>query len=316
MTDSSHFLHDHLIDAADLSREDIAIIFDRAQHYLAQIASPRRQSSELAGLNVVLAFFEPSTRTRVSFELAAKRLSAEVISFQSAASSMGKGESLLDTIYTIEAMHVDILVLRHLHSGAPHFLRPRIKSRIINAGDGQHEHPTQALLDAFTLHRRLGELRGVKICFIGDVLHSRVARSCIRILLTLGAEIAVCSPATLLPAQFFAAFNVRAFNSVAEALQWSNVVNVLRIQRERMLQGLFPTLREYANYYGVHWQMLEAYPDLLVMHPGPMNRGVELSADVADAPRSLIRNQVESGVAIRMAVLALIAANRRGRRQA
>lgn len=305
------FSHRHLISAAQLSAADIHFLFSHATKYLnfsrSRVDKPL---DELQGVAVVLAFFENSTRTRFSFDIAAKRLSAEVTTFQAAGSSVSKGESLLDTVRNIEAMDVDILVLRHPSSGAAHFLRDRVQSSILNAGDGWHQHPTQALLDAFTLYNRVSSVQGLKVCILGDILHSRVARSNIDILRTLGAEVAVCGPGTLMP---FAidTFGVRRFRNVHEALEWADVVNVLRIQSERMKQGLFPSEEEFVRYFGVSMQHLRRHPNVLVLHPGPINRGVELDSEVADSPQSLILSQVQHGVAIRMALLSLVARNRR-----
>lgn len=303
------FPHRHLISAARLSAADIHFLFSHANRYLDFLRSSARKLNDLEGVSVVLAFFENSTRTRFSFEIAAKRLSAEVTTFQAAGSSVSKGESLLDTVRNIEAMHVDVLVMRHPMSGAPDFLRDRIASSIINAGDGWHQHPTQALLDAFTLYRHRPSFEGLKVCIVGDILHSRVARSNIDILTTLGAEVAVCGPGTLMPAGI-EAFGVRRFRRFDEALAWADVVNVLRIQMERMRQGLLPSLEEFTRYFGVTMRQLRRRPDLLVLHPGPINRGVEIEAGAADSPQSLILPQVEHGVAIRMALLSLIAGNR------
>lgn len=304
------FPHRHLISADQLSADDIHFLFSHAARYLDFLRSPSRKLDDLQGVSVVLAFFENSTRTRFSFDIAAKRLSAEVTTFQAAGSSVSKGESLLDTVRNIEAMHVDVLVMRHPSSGAPVFLRDRIGSSIINAGDGWHQHPTQGLLDAFTLYRHCPSLKGLKVCIVGDVLHSRVARSNISILRTLGAEVAVCGPGTLIPAGI-EALGVRRFRRFDEALEWADVVNVLRIQMERMQQGLFPSLEEFTTYFGVTMRQLRRRPEVLVLHPGPINRGVELDAEAADSAQSLILPQVEHGVAIRMALLALIAGNRR-----
>lgn len=309
------FRHRHLISARDLSKHDIECVFERATDYLEFLRSSDRKKNDLQGVSVVLAFFENSTRTKVSFEIAAKRLSAEVTSFQPSSSSVAKGETLLDTILNIEAMNVDILVMRHHYSGAHKFLAQqaeRVQSNIINAGDGQHEHPTQGLLDAFTLHQKYGSLAGMKYCLVGDILHSRVARSNIPIFQALGAEVAVCGPGTLMPD--LDALGVRIFSHIDEAVRWADALNVLRIQHERMQQGLIPTLREFINQFGVKRKHIEQKPALAVLHPGPINRGIELEAEVADAVQSLILSQVERGVAVRMAVLALIADVRRAER--
>lgn len=309
------FPHLHLISARDLSTDDILTIFERSDDYLRFLRSSDRKRNDLNGVSVVLAFFENSTRTRVSFELAAKRLSAEVTAFQSAASSVAKGETLLDTILNIETMKVDILIMRHHHSGAHEFLasrQGRVQSSIVNAGDGQHEHPTQGLLDAFTLYQKFGSspsaLKGLRYCLVGDILHSRVARSNIPIFQALGAEVAVCGPGTLMPN--LDAFGVKIFSHIDEAVEWADALNVLRIQHERMQQGLIPTLREFTHFFALKRRHIEQKPELAILHPGPINRGVELEAEVADAAQSLILSQVERGVAVRMAVLALLSESR------
>jgi aspartate carbamoyltransferase catalytic subunit len=316
----------HLTTAHQCSRDMLLILFERAASYLELLRSSERKNNDLQGVSVVLAFFENSTRTRVSFEIAAKRLGAEVTGFQASASSTSKGETLLDTILNIEAMNVDILVMRHQQSLAHDFLvrqsQPpynRIRSSIVNAGDGQHQHPTQGLLDAFTMFQKFGGtaacLEGMKFCLVGDILHSRVARSNIPIFQALGAEVAVCGPGTLMPAHIHAlslagAPPVRIFKHIDEAVAWADAINVLRIQHERMQQGMIPTLREFIQCFGVKRHHLQQKPSLLILHPGPINRGIELESDVADAAQSLILSQVERGVAIRMAVLATIAQHR------
>ena len=302
------FRHRHLLSAEQLSHDDIHYLFSSAEASLDLLRS-RKKSDDLQGVSVVLAFFENSTRTRFSFEIAAKRLSAEVSTFQAAGSSVAKGESLVDTVRNIEAMHIDILVMRHSHSGAHEFLQSRVSSSIINAGDGWHQHPTQGLLDAFTLYRTVPSLQGLRVCIAGDILHSRVARSNIHILQTLGAEVAVCGPGTLLPPGI--ARKVKVFRRIDEAVEWANVVNVLRIQLERMQQGLFPSLQEFSRFFALRREHLERRPDLVVLHPGPINRGVEIESEVADAPQALILPQVEHGVAVRMALLSLVARNRK-----
>lgn len=306
------FSHQHLISARDLTADDILSVFERSSEYLDFLRSSDRKRNDLNGVSVVLAFFENSTRTRVSFELAAKRLSAEVTAFQAAASSVAKGETLLDTVLNIETMKVDILIMRHHHSGAHEFLtvrQGRVQSSIVNAGDGQHEHPTQGLLDAFTLYQKFGSpttmLKGMKYCLVGDILHSRVARSNIPIFQALGAEVAVCGPGTLMPN--LEAFGVRLFSHIDDAVEWADALNVLRIQHERMQQGLIPTLREFIQQFAVKRHHIAQKPELAILHPGPINRGIELEAEVADAAQSLILSQVERGVAVRMAVLALLA---------
>jgi aspartate carbamoyltransferase catalytic subunit len=252
-------------------------------------------------------FFENSTRTRLSFELAQKRLSADVINFSSSGSSVKKGETLLDTVNNILAMKVDMIVVRHQSPGSPHFLAKHIKANIVNAGDGTHEHPTQALLDAFSIREKQGDLGGKKVAIIGDILHSRVALSNIFCLKKLGAEVMVCGPATLIP-RHIAELGVQVSYNVKQALQWCDVANVLRIQLERQQVKYFPSLREYALYFGINKQMLDTLDKpITLMHPGPINRGVELSSDAADSHHSIILDQVENGVAVRMAVLYLLA---------
>jgi aspartate carbamoyltransferase catalytic subunit len=261
----------------------------------------------LRGKTIVNLFFEPSTRTRVSFEFAEKRLSADTVNIAATGSSVSKGETLVDTARNLEAMKIDMVVIRHGASGAARFLAERIPSNVINAGDGRHEHPTQALLDMLTIRDHRGRIAGLKVCVVGDVLHSRVARSNIFGLLKLGAEVAVCGPRTLLPTGI-EEMGVQVFARVEEAIAWADVLNVLRLQLERMEGGFVPSLREYNRLYGVSHERLERAPgDLLILHPGPMNRGVEIDSDVADGPHSVILNQVTNGVAVRMAVLYLLA---------
>ena len=301
------FPHTHLLSAAQLQRNHLDCIFQRSDEYLKQLRlhGPDGFSRDLNGVVVVLAFIESSTRTRVSFEVAAKRLGAQTLNFQAGASSLSKGESLVDTMFTIEANHPDLIVVRHSAAGTPEFLAGRLRSGIINAGDGRRQHPTQGLLDAFALRNRIGSLEGVNICLIGDVYHSRVARSNFDILRTMGANVAACGPGTLMP-DALEALGVRVFHNLDEALEWADVANVLRIQRERMDAGLLPSLREFQRHFGINGNHMQQHPELLVMHPGPVNRGVELSADVVEHKRSLVLDQVEAGVAIRMALLALI----------
>lgn len=306
--ESKLFPHKHLLSAEQLSADDIHSIFTRTEFFLEFLRSGEKKRNDLSGISVLLAFFENSTRTRVSFEIAAKRLGAEITSFQASASSVSKGESLLDTVWTLEAMHTDILIMRHNHSGAHEFLAPRIKSAIINAGDGQHQHPTQGLLDVFTLKKHFGSIAGKKICLVGDILHSRVIRSNISLLKTLGAEVGVCAPGTLLP-RGIEIFGVKQFARTSEAVNWADALNILRIQQERMDSGLLPTLTEFSTYYGISEKYFKNKPELVILHPGPMNRGVEIDSEVADAPQSLILRQVEHGVAVRMAILAILAEN-------
>ena len=260
----------------------------------------------LQGKTIVNLFFENSTRTRVSFELAARRLSADVTSFQASSSSVSKGETLLDTARNIEAMKVDMVVMRHSAVGAPHFLSKMIKSNVINAGDGTHEHPTQALLDMYTIKERLGKIAGLKVCIVGDISHSRVAMSNILGLKTMGADVSVCGPATLIP-RFVEKLGVKVYHNIDEVIPQVDVLNILRIQLERQSVGLFPSIREYRTYFGINAERLKrANKEIVIMHPGPINRGVEVDADVADGSNSVILDQVENGVAVRMAVLFLL----------
>jgi len=264
----------------------------------------------LRGQTIVNLFFEASTRTRISFEFAEKRLSADTVSIASSGSSVQKGETLVDTARNLEAMRIDMVVIRHGASGAARFLADRIESNVINAGDGTHEHPTQGLLDLLTLRDHFGSLDGVRVCIVGDVLHSRVARSNIWGLKKMGAEVAVCGPKSLLP-YAIADFGVTVFPRVEEAIEWAQALNILRLQLERMHAGYIPSLREYNRVFGISRKRLErATHDVLILHPGPMNRGVEIDSDVADGPHSVILNQVTNGVAVRMAVLYLLAGGR------
>ena len=296
----------HLISAADLTREDALTILDTADE-LARVADrPIKKLPTLRGRTVVNLFFEDSTRTRISFEAAAKRLSADVINFSAKGSSVSKGESLKDTALTLEAMGADAVVIRHQMSGAPHRLADWVAGSVINAGDGTHEHPTQALLDAFTMRRRLGNLEGRRIAIVGDILHSRVARSNVLLLHTLGAEVTVVAPPTLLPVAVDSWPCAVSYDFDA-VLPKTDVVMMLRVQAERMNAAFFPSAREYSRYYGLDTDRLARMPDeAIVMHPGPMNRGVEIAAQVADSPRSTVVEQVANGVTIRMAVLYLL----------
>jgi len=260
-------------------------------------------------MTVVNLFFEPSTRTRISFEFAEKRMSADTVNVATAASSVSKGETLVDTARNLEAMRIDMVVIRHPHSGAARFLAERIESNVINAGDGTHEHPTQGLLDLLTLREKLGGLEGKRICIVGDVLHSRVARSNIWGLKAMGAQVAVCGPRSLLPGAI-RELGVEVFDRIEAAIEWADALNILRLQLERMQLGYIPSLREYNRVFGVTRARLERAPrDLIILHPGPMNRGVEIDSDVADGPHSVILEQVTNGVAVRMAVLYLLAGN-------
>jgi len=297
----------HLLGIKDLKTEDINLIFETADNFKEVINRPIKKVPSLRDITIANVFFENSTRTRLSFEIAEKRLSADVVNFSSSGSSVKKGETLLDTVNNILAMKVDMVVMRHASVGAPHFLAKHIDAKIINAGDGTHEHPTQALLDCFSIREKLGSVQGKKVCIFGDILHSRVALSNIFALKKLGAEVMVCGPATLLP-KHIADLGVKVELDLLKALQWCDVANVLRIQLERQTIKYFPSLREYSMYYGINKQILDSLnKEIVIMHPGPINRGVELSSDVADSDHSIILNQVENGVAIRMAVLYLLA---------
>ncbi len=300
----------HLLGIKDLSLADIQELLGLAVNFKEVLARPVKKVPALREVTIANVFFENSTRTRLSFELAEKRLSADVLNFSAAQSSVKKGETLVDTVRNILAMRVDLVVMRHASAGAPHFLARHIEVPVVNAGDGTHEHPTQALLDAFSIQEKLGtpDLRGRRVAIIGDILHSRVALSNIFCLTKLGADVMVCGPPTLLP-RHIASLGVRVETDVRKALAWCEVANVLRIQLERQQTKYFPSLREYTLYYGITKQMLDdlARP-IVLMHPGPINRGVELSSDAADSGHSIILDQVENGVAVRMAVLYRLAA--------
>jgi aspartate carbamoyltransferase catalytic subunit len=297
----------HLLGIKDITREDIELIFETADTFKQVINRPIKKVPSLRDVTIANVFFENSTRTRLSFELAQKRLSADVINFSASNSSVKKGETLLDTVNNILAMKVDMIVMRHASAGAPHFLAKHIKANIVNAGDGTHEHPTQALLDAYSIREKLGGVSGKKVAIIGDILHSRVALSNIFALKKLGAKIMVCGPPTLLP-KFIGQLGVEVEFDVTKALQWCDVANVLRIQLERQQIKYFPSLREYSLYFGITRKLLDSLnKKILIMHPGPINRGVELSSDAADSEHSIILDQVENGVAVRMAVLYLLA---------
>ena len=290
-----------------LTAEQILTILNTAEPF-KEISERRiKKVPVLRGKTIVNLFFEASTRTRVSFEFAEKRLSADTVNISSSGSSVVKGETLVDTARNLEAMRIDMVVMRHSSSGAAKFLAERIPSSVINAGDGNHEHPTQALLDMLTIRDHFAKIEGLKVCLVGDILHSRVARSNIYGLLALGAEVAVCGPKTLLPLGI-AELGVTVFSRIEEAIQWADVLNVLRLQLERMERGFLPSLREYNQVWGVSRTRREQAPkDLLILHPGPMNRGVEIDSDVADGPHAMILQQVTNGVAVRMAVLYLLA---------
>ena len=297
----------HLLGIKDLNREEIELIFSTADSFKEVINRPIKKVPSLRDITVANVFFENSTRTRLSFELAEKRLSADVVNFSSSNSSVKKGETLLDTVNNILAMKVDMVVMRHASPGAPHFLSRHIEANVINAGDGTHEHPTQALLDCYSIRGKLGGVEGKKVVIIGDILHSRVALSNIFALQKLGAKVMVCGPATLLP-KYITELGVRVTLDLREALEWCDVANVLRIQLERQQVKYFPSLREYSLYYGINKKLLDSLDQpITVMHPGPINRGVELASDVADSDHAIILEQVENGVAIRMAVLYLLA---------
>ena len=297
----------HLLGIKHLSYEDLHLIFQTADNFKDVINRPIKKVPSLRDITIANVFFENSTRTKLSFELAEKRLSADVINFSSSASSVKKGETLLDTVNNILAMKVDMVVIRHSSPGAPHFLSKHIEANIINAGDGTHEHPTQALLDSFSIRERLGSVEGKKVVIVGDILHSRVALSNIFALQKLGAEVMVCGPNTLLP-KYIDQLGVQVELDLDKALAWCDVANILRIQLERQQIKYFPSLREYTLYYGVNRKRLdELSKPITIMHPGPINRGVELHSDVADSEHSIILGQVENGVAIRMAVLYLLA---------
>ncbi|RAI92127.1 aspartate carbamoyltransferase catalytic subunit [Algoriphagus yeomjeoni] len=297
----------HLLGIKNLTEDDLQLILDTAANFKEVINRPIKKVPSLRDITIANVFFENSTRTRLSFELAEKRLSADVVNFSSANSSVKKGETLVDTVNNILSMKVDMVVMRHSSPGAPHFLSRNVNANIINAGDGTHEHPTQALLDSFSIKEKLGDVAGKKVAIIGDILHSRVALSNIFCLQKLGAEVMVCGPITLLP-KYIASLGVKVELDVKKALQWCDVANVLRIQLERQQIKYFPSLREYSLYYGINKKLLSQLDkEIVIMHPGPINRGVELSSDVADSEHSIILEQVQNGVAVRMAVLYLLA---------
>ena len=307
MTSTSQLSTKHLLGIKQITREDILTIFKAAADFKEVINRPIKKVPSLRDVTVVNLFFENSTRTRISFELAERRLSADVLNFTASSSSVSKGETLLDTVNNILAMKVDMVVMRHPAPGAHVFLSNHIDANIINAGDGTHEHPTQALLDAFSMTEAIGLLEGKNILIVGDILHSRVALSNILCLKKLGANVAVCGPPTLIP-KHMDSLGVKVMYNILEALQWCDVANVLRIQLERQDIKYIPSLREYALYYGVNKALLDKVGrPIVIMHPGPINRGVEISSDVADSEHSIILDQVENGVAVRMAVLYLLA---------
>ncbi len=298
----------HLLGIKDLTAEDISLILSTAQQFKEVLQRPIKKVPSLRDVTIVNLFYENSTRTRISFELAEKRLSADTVNFSASGSSVSKGETLLDTVNNILSMKVDMVVMRHSASGAPHFLAQHLhNTAIINAGDGINEHPTQALLDAFSIKERLGELAGKKVLLVGDIMHSRVALSNIYLLKKMGAEVMVAGPPTLIPVHIREALGVQVEYDLRKALKWCDVANILRIQLERQNQVLFSSLREYNLAYGVTRKMLEeAGKEILIMHPGPINRGVEIDSEIADSNNSIILQQVENGVAVRMAVLFLL----------
>lgn len=299
--------HSNLISIRDLTAEEIDLIFTTADNFKEVINRPIKKVPSLRDTTIANLFFESSTRTRLSFELAEKRLSADVVNFSASGSSVSKGETLVDTVRNILAMKVDMVVMRHPDAGACQFLARHVSCPIVNAGDGAHEHPTQALLDAFSIREKMGSVQGKRVAIFGDILHSRVALSNIFCLKALGAEVMLCGPATLMP-RGIEELGVSVSHQVREALEWCDVANVLRIQLERQQTRYFPSLREYTRAFGINRRLLdEIKKEIVIMHPGPINRGVELSSDVADSGRSIILQQVENGVAIRMAVLYLLA---------
>ncbi len=299
---------DNLLGIRDLTENDIQLIFKTADSFKQVINRPIKKVPSLRDITIANLFFENSTRTRLSFELAQKRLSADVINFSASSSSVKKGETLVDTVNNILSMKVDMLVMRHASPGAAQFLSKKVKAKIINAGDGTHEHPTQALLDSFSIRERLGDVAGKKVVIVGDILHSRVALSNIYCLQKLGAEVMVCGPTTLIP-KYIQQLGVKVEHNLIKALNWCDVANMLRIQLERQDIKFFPSLREYSMLYGLNKEILDNLDkEIVVMHPGPINRGVEITSDVADSKQSIILNQVENGVAIRMAAIYLLAA--------
>lgn len=298
---------DHLTGIKDLTKNDIELIFQTADNFKQVINRPIKKVPSLRDITIANLFFENSTRTRLSFELAEKRLSADIINFSAASSSVKKGETLIDTVNNILSMKVDLVVMRHPNPGAAKFLSQRINAKVVNAGDGTHEHPTQALLDAFSIRERLGSVEGKKVVIVGDILHSRVALSNIYCLQKLGAEVMVCGPTTLIP-KYIHELGVKVEHNLRNALEWCDVANMLRIQLERQDIKYFPSLREYSMQFGLNKELLDSLnKEIVVMHPGPINRGVEITSDVADSKQSIILEQVENGVAVRMAVIYLLA---------
>ncbi len=304
---SKKFSQPHLLGIKDITRDDIELVFETADNFKAIINRPIKKVPSLRDVTVANIFFENSTRTRISFELAQKRLSADTVNFAASSSSVSKGETLIDTVNNILAMKVDMVVMRHPAPGACQFLAKHVNAQIINAGDGTHEHPTQALLDAYSIREKLGEVKGKKVVIVGDITHSRVALSNIYCLKKLGAEVMVCGPTTLIP-KHIESLGVKVEHDLMKALNWCDVANMLRIQLERQDIKYFPSLREYSMLYGLDKERLDKLDkEIVIMHPGPINRGVEITSDVADSKHSIILDQVENGVATRMAVMFLLA---------
>lgn len=302
----------HVLGIKHLQREDIELIMETASYFKEVINRPIKKVPSLRDITIANLFFENSTRTRISFELAEKRLSADVVNFSASASSVKKGETLLDTVQNILSMKVDMVVMRHPLQGAPYFLSKHIDANIVNAGDGTHEHPTQALLDLYSMQEKIGDVSGKNIAIIGDIRHSRVALSNIFCLTKLGANVRLCGPPTLIPKNIHQ-LGVEVSHDIRSTLEWADVANILRIQLERQSVKYFPSLREYSLYYGVNKKLLDSLDnEVVIMHPGPMNRGVEISSDVADSQQSIILHQVENGVAVRMAILYLLASRKEG----
>lgn len=310
MSTSEQLSTRHLLGIKDLNENDIELIMDTAANFKDVLNRPIKKVPSLRDITIANVFFENSTRTRLSFELAEKRLSADIVNFSASSSSVSKGETLIDTVNNILAMKVDMIVMRHPYAGAGVFLSRHVDAQIVNAGDGAHEHPTQALLDSFSIRERLGDVAGKKVAIIGDILHSRVALSNILCLQKQGAEVMVCGPTTLIP-KYIDFLGVRVEHDLMKALAWCDVANMLRIQLERQDIAYFPSLREYSMLYGLNKQILDRLDkEIVIMHPGPINRGVEITSDVADSSHSIILDQVENGVAVRMAVLYLLTGKR------
>ncbi|WP_149526963.1 aspartate carbamoyltransferase catalytic subunit [Sphingobacterium hotanense] len=310
MSTSEQLSTRHLLGIKDLNSNDIQLILDTAANFKDVLNRPIKKVPSLRDITIANVFFENSTRTRLSFELAEKRLSADIINFAASSSSVSKGETLIDTVNNILAMKVDMIVMRHPYAGAGVFLSRHVDAQIVNAGDGAHEHPTQALLDSFSIRERLGDVAGKKVAIIGDILHSRVALSNILCLQKQGAEVMVCGPTTLIP-KYIRSLGVKVEHDLIKALNWCDVANMLRIQLERQDIAYFPSLREYSMLYGLNKEILDSLDkEIVIMHPGPINRGVEITSDVADSSHSIILDQVENGVAVRMAVLYLLAGQR------